>query len=216
MGKNEKLRTYSLKLLIGFSVAFNPIWGDTIYEDIQLSGTDSASGDEFGHSVSIDNGVAAIGAPFDDTGVIKGKIIDIDNQLPLTGANIVVKSTSIGGVSDDEGYFSIKDIPYGNYTIILSYIGYKTEYLVDVWVRPHAYDFLNVELERSIIEIDYVVVENNFFKKSMVDEFQSVSFNRDDIRRSPGSGQEITRIINTLPSVASVGENSQDMMVLLK
>ena len=149
----------------------------------------------------------------DSTGVIKGKIIDIDNQLPLTGANIVVKSTLIGGVSDDEGYFSIKDIPYGNYTIIFSYIGYKTEYLVDVWVRPHAYDFLNVELERSIIEIEDVVVEENFFKKSMVNEFQSVSFNRDDMRRSPGSGQEITRIINTLPSVASVGENRQDMMV---
>ena len=57
----------------------------------------------------------------DSTGVIKGKIIDIDNQLPLTGANIVVKSTLIGGVSDDEGYFSIKDIPYGNYTICLLY-----------------------------------------------------------------------------------------------
>ena len=58
----------------------------------------------------------------DSTGVIKGKIIDIDSQLPLSGANIVVKSTSIGGVSDDEGYFSIKDIPYGNYTIIFTYI----------------------------------------------------------------------------------------------
>ena len=56
----------------------------------------------------------------DSTGVIKGKIIDIDNQLPLSGANIVVKSTLIGGASDDEGYFSIKDIPYGNYTIIFS------------------------------------------------------------------------------------------------
>ena len=55
----------------------------------------------------------------DSTGVIKGKIIDIDNQLPLSGANIVIKSTSIGGVSDDKGYFSIKDIPYGNYTIIV-------------------------------------------------------------------------------------------------
>ena len=47
----------------------------------------------------------------------------------------------------------------------------------------------------------------------MINEYQSVSFNRDDMRRLPGSGQEITRIINTLPSVASVGENRQDMMV---
>ena len=147
------------------------------------------------------------------TGFVKGKIIDINNQLPLVGANIVIKSTSIGTMSDNNGYFSIDDIPNGNYTISVSYIGYKTVYLSDIWVRPNAYDFLNVKLEQSIIQIDDITVEENFFKKSLVNEFQSVSFNRDDMRRSPGSGQEITRIINTLPSVASVGENRQDMMV---
>ena len=149
----------------------------------------------------------------DPTGFVKGKVIDINNQLPLAGANIIIKSTSIGTISNDDGYFSIKDIPNGNYSITVSYIGYKTVYLSDVWVRPNAYDFLNVKLEQSIIQIDDITVEENFFKKSLVNEFQSVSFNRDDMRRSPGSGQEITRIINTLPSVASVGENRQDMMV---
>ena len=149
----------------------------------------------------------------DPTGFVKGKIIDINSQLPLAGANIIIKSTSIGTISNDDGYFSIKDIPNGNYSITVSYIGYKTVYLSDVWVRPNAYDFLNVKLEQSIIQIDDITVEENFFKKSLVNEFQSVSFNRDDMRRSPGSGQEITRIINTLPSVASVGENRQDMMV---
>ena len=149
----------------------------------------------------------------DPTGFVKGKVIDINSQLPLAGANIIIKSTSIGTISDDDGYFSIKYIPNGNYSISVSYIGYKTVYLSDVWVRPNAYDFLNVKLEQSIIQIDDITVEENFFKKSLVNEFQSVSFNRDDMRRSPGSGQEITRIINTLPSVASVGENRQDMMV---
>ncbi len=149
----------------------------------------------------------------DTLGVVKGQLIDMDSQLPLEGANISIKSTIFGTISDEGGFFTIEEIPNGNYTIIFSYIGYKTEYLVDVWVRPHAYDFLNLQLEKSVIKIDDVTVEENVFKKSMVKEFQSVSFNRDDMRRSPGSGQEITRIINTLPSVASVGENRQDMMV---
>ena len=43
----------------------------------------------------------------------------------------------------------------------------------------------------------------------MIKEYQVVSFNRDELRRYPGTGQEISRIINTLPSVASVGENRQ-------
>ena len=57
------------------------------------------------------------------------------------------------------------------------------------------------------------LLENNLFSKSTVDEYSSVSFSNDEIRRAPGAGQEVTRILNSLPSVASVGENRQDMMV---
>ena len=43
--------------------------------------------------------------------------------------------------------------------------------------------------------------------------YNTVNFNNDEIRRAPGAGQEISRILNALPSVASVGENRQDMLV---
>ena len=96
--------TYLLILLIGFSVAFNPIWGDTINEDIQLSATDSTSGDEFGHSVSIDNGVAAIGAPFDDdNGANSGAAYLFDVS---TGEQIV-KLLPLDDVAGAEFGFSI-------------------------------------------------------------------------------------------------------------
>ena len=149
----------------------------------------------------------------DSTGVVKGRVLDTDNQLPLFGANIAIKSTFFGAVSDEEGYFSIDNIPTGDYTVTVSYMGYKTQNKADIWVRPNGYDFLNIKLESSVIQIDDVIVEESYFERSMVKEYQVVSFNRDELRRSPGSGQEITRIINTLPSVASVGENRQDMMV---
>ena len=42
---------------------------------------------------------------------------------------------------------------------------------------------------------------------------QSIIFRNDEIRRAPGAAQELSRILNSLPSVASVGENRQDLMV---
>jgi hypothetical protein len=96
--------TYLLILLIGFCAAFNPIWGDTINEDIQLFATDSASGDEFGHSISMDNGVAAIGAPFDDdNGTNSGAAYLFDVS---TGEQIV-KLLPLDGVAGAEFGFSI-------------------------------------------------------------------------------------------------------------
>ena len=151
-------------------------------------------------------------AQLDSTGIVKGRVLDADNQLPLVGANVTIKSTTIGAVSDEEGYFSIPKIPLGDYTVTISYMGYKTQNKADIWVRPNGYDFLNIKLESSIIQIDDVIVEESYFERSMIKEYQVVSFNRDELRRYPGTGQEITRVINTLPSVASVGENRQDMM----
>ena len=147
------------------------------------------------------------------TGIIKGRVLDADNQLPLVGANITLKSTDIGSVSDEEGYFNINSIPMGDYTVTFSYMGYKTQNKADIWVRPNGYEFLNIELESHVIQINDILVEESYFERSMIKEYQVVSFNSDELRRYPGTGQEISRIINTLPSVASVGENRQDMMV---
>ena len=147
------------------------------------------------------------------SGTVKGRVLDADSQLPLVGANISLKSTDIGSVSDEEGYFNIDQIPMGYYTVTISFMGYKTHNKADIWVRPNGYEFLNIKLESSVIQIDDIIVEESYFERSMVKEYQVVSFNRDELRRYPGTGQEISRIINTLPSVASVGENRQDMMV---
>ena len=53
----------------------------------------------------------------DSTGTVKGRVLDADNQLPLAGANITIKSTTIGTVSDEKGYFTIDNILMGDYTV---------------------------------------------------------------------------------------------------
>ena len=87
----------------------------------------------------------------DSIGTVKGRVLDADNQLPLAGANITIKSTTIGAVSDEEGYFSIDKIPMGDYTVTISYMGYKAQNKADIWVRPNGYDFLSFKLESSVI-----------------------------------------------------------------
>ena len=42
----------------------------------------------------------------------------------------------------------IENIPSGNYTIKISYIGFKTEIRVDVWIRPNAFSLSTTTLVR--------------------------------------------------------------------
>jgi len=60
---------------------------------------------------------------------ISGNIRDVTNGEPLPFANIVLENngTQIAGVNADfDGNFTIKPIPAGTYTIIISYVGYDT------------------------------------------------------------------------------------------
>ena len=144
---------------------------------------------------------------------ISGNIIDKTNQLPLEGANISVVGTIKGVISDINGDFSISELKNGYYSISVSYMGYESKLIADIWVRNNAYEFLKIELNPTIIDYEGVMVTQNYFSKNNMDQYNSISFNNDEIRRAPGSGQEISRILNALPSVASVGENRQDMLV---
>jgi hypothetical protein len=60
---------------------------------------------------------------------ISGNIRDVTNGEPMPFANIVLENngTQIAGVNADfDGNFTIKPIPAGTYTIIISYVGYDT------------------------------------------------------------------------------------------
>ncbi|GAK89578.1 ferrichrome-iron receptor [Nonlabens ulvanivorans] len=56
---------------------------------------------------------------------ITGEVTD-SNNTPLLGVNIFLKNTTKGVQSDVDGQFKIEEIEDGNYTLILSSIGFKT------------------------------------------------------------------------------------------
>ena len=59
--------------------------------------------------------------------IISGKITDRSNGAPLIGANVILEGTIMGSASDLEGRFSIPDVPYGTYTLVVNYIGYEIQ-----------------------------------------------------------------------------------------
>ena len=145
--------------------------------------------------------------------LIRGQVIDGNNQLPLSQANISVVNTEMGTTTDENGEFLIEISDGGYYSILVTYIGYEPKVSTDIWVRPNANDFQQITLYPSVIEMDNVVVTQNYFEKNSLHNYSSITFKNDQIRRAPGAGSEVTRILNSLPSVASVGENRQDIMV---
>ena len=90
------------------------------------------------------------------TGTLTGKIIS-DENAPLVGVNVIIKNTTIGAATDEHGFFTIKNIPVGNYDVIVSMVGYKSE-SVKVYIIKDQSAHFDLKLKQSFYEAGSVVV----------------------------------------------------------
>ena len=56
---------------------------------------------------------------------IYGQVIDRSNKTPLHFVNVFLANTTIGAATDEQGRFSIVNVPLGNYELIASMVGYE-------------------------------------------------------------------------------------------
>lgn len=91
-------------------------------------------------------------------GTIKGRVTDKDTNEPLIGANIVVLGANWGAATDINGYYEIKNIPAGTYTIRASYIGYKPVELKDIRVKIFQIEVVDFRLTTDFTLPEIVVM----------------------------------------------------------
>ncbi|MCK5169234.1 MAG: TonB-dependent receptor [Bacteroidales bacterium] len=87
-------------------------------------------------------------------GTLKGFVFDANANQPLEYATISMtrkKDNQLvnGTITDQTGFFKIKNVDFGMYSIEITFIGYKTKLLHDVAIRP---DNKNVDLGQITLE----------------------------------------------------------------
>jgi hypothetical protein len=85
------------------------------------------------------------------SGMVTGKVTAAEDGMPLPGATVLVKGTTLGVVADLDGNYSI-NVPDPNSTLVFSFIGMRTqEYSANNRVR-------NVRMESDNLALEEVVV----------------------------------------------------------
>ncbi|MCF7811985.1 carboxypeptidase-like regulatory domain-containing protein [bacterium] len=146
-------------------------------------------------------------------GAIKGRALDVDTQMGLAGANVVLIGTELGASSDLDGYFTINRVPIGSYSIECSFLGYEPVIITDIIVRPERISMPVIELKGTAIKMDEVVVKPTYFKKTEKQPSSFINISKEEIRRASGSGGDVSRIMMSLPSVAKVNDMRNSLIV---
>lgn len=132
---------------------------------------------------------------------IKGTVIDKASRQPLEFINVLVLGLGRGGVTDAEGHFNIGEVPPGIYRLQASAVGYKTiltpEYIVSTKDLT-----IQIETEENLTELEGVTVTASPFRRDPESPVGLRIIGLQEIEKSPGANRDISRIVQSYPSVA--------------
>ena len=148
-------------------------------------------------------------------GDIIGKVVDVRTQEPIPLVNILVREKErVGGASDLEGNFSIRGLEVGTYTLQASAIGYQTKVVTNVVITTGRATQVLVKLEETAIELQGLTVQASYFSRAQqLSPISSNIVDRSEILRSPGGVQDVQRVVQNLPGVASSTDNINELIV---
>src|SRR3990170_3440098 len=89
-------------------------------------------------------------------GSLAGKITDTKGN-PLIGANVFLQGTALGTATSPSGNYTVDKIPVGDYTLIVSALGYKRQE-INVSIKTGETSRQDAQLAEDILNLDAVVV----------------------------------------------------------
>ncbi len=92
------------------------------------------------------------------TGKLAGRITDAQTGEPLPFANVVIEGTGLGAAADEDGYYTVLNVPPGTYTVTFSYLGYQDYQVKNVKIVVDQTTVLNAALQPEGVKVEEVVV----------------------------------------------------------
>jgi len=141
--------------------------------------------------------VVLLGLTILQAGTIKGVVEDADTEEPLIGANIILKGTGMGATTDMDGFFLIRNVPEGDYSLEASYVGFN-EFRETISVGAG-----DVDMEISLKQMVYSGSEITILADRAKPRETPVAYSnveKKEIQARLGS-RDIPLVLNTTPSV---------------
>lgn len=157
-------------------------------------------------------GLALPGVSRGQAGSIRGQVVDAVTQEPLPGVNVVVVGTLQGAATDVDGRFTIEPVAPGMYVVQASSVGFTAQAKTDVVVQPSRPTLLLFRLEAGVL-LEEVTVEGAVFARPTEAPTSVQLLGAEEIRRTPGGQNDLSRTLLSLPGVTGGVDNRNDLIV---
>ncbi|AEG99880.1 TonB-dependent receptor [Lacinutrix sp. 5H-3-7-4] len=143
---------------------------------------------------------------------LSGTVFEENSNETLIGVNILFPNENTGTITNEYGFYSIT-LPKGNYSIVLSYVGYLDKTVTITLDKNLKQNFTLTESSESL---DEVIITENIEKLSIKKPQMSVNaLTASTIKQIPVvlGEADVLKAITLLPGVTNAGEGSSGFNV---
>lgn len=144
---------------------------------------------------------------------LRGFVYNADDGKPVAYANVVLKDTKLGAVASGEGYFTINNIPPGEYTLEVSFVGFKT-HTETIQLASGKIQSVKVfmEAQSEVLESVEVSAERQARRTKVLTSVSSLD--KRSIRRfSVGGDADVIKAVQVLPGVVTTGDQGGQLFI---
>ena len=146
-------------------------------------------------------------------GIISGFVTDSSSGEALIGANVIIQETGQGMATDMNGYYIIQNIIPGNYTLLISYVGFginrqKVSVTDGVSIKK------DIEMVEDFVELTQVDVTAEKLQRRNNIQPSKVNLSPRMMKAAPALAEpDLFRTIQALPGVLTTSEYSTGLVI---
>ena len=151
---------------------------------------------------------------YSQTGNIRGFVYDKNSSEPIMFCNVILKGTTIGASTDINGMYNISKVLVGDYTLMVTYIGYDTS-SVNITLKKGKVITQNLEISESSVKLNEVRISAERSEMKTEVKAAAIKITKQDMEMIPNIGGEpdLAQYMQVIPGVVFTGDQGGQLYI---
>ena len=147
-------------------------------------------------------------------GIVRGNVFDKGSGEPIIYGTVLLEGTTIGTDTDLDGFFSLGNVPPGDYNLIASYVGYNSA-TVPVTVTAGGITYERILLDDSGIQLEGIEISGRKQQATTDVQISTVTVSPSQIKALPSTGgqADLAQYLAVLPGIVSTGDQGGQLYI---
>ena len=145
--------------------------------------------------------------------VLRGRVLDASGLRSIQAATVTIVETGAQSLTDASGAFLISNADVGRVSVRVDALGYRSELQAAVTLQSSRSTYVEFRLEPGAIELEGLVVGAPAFRVRDASPVSTQLLSNEELRRTPGGLQDVSRTLLSLPGVLGGVDNRNDLLV---